>query len=268
MMKKVSLIVPVYNAAPYLTKCMDSLRMQTLTEMEVVFVDDHGQDDSIAIAQEYIRSNHLEDSWHIVATEKNGGPGIARNEGLKYAKGEYIAFADADDWMEKEMYEKLYKLSCERHADIAICNACRHESQGITYIIHPIYRSSHQYLAHYVGYLWTYMFRRDFIERHGLQFPSASSAEDSYFIATAIMMTNNVVQCPESLYHYIVYPTSISHQKNLQRHQQKRRVFGDLIRFARKRGMLSSYRWVLYWVYVKKAIITSVSDYIASITAK
>lgn len=267
-MKKVSIIVPVYNVAPYITKCMESLRAQTLTEMEVILVDDHGQDNSIAIAKEYIRANHLESSWHIVATAQNGGPGVARNEGLKYAKGEYIAFADADDWMEKEMYEKLYILSRERQADVAICNAYRHEPQGISYITHPIYRSSSQYMAHYVGYLWTYMFRRDFIERNGLQFPSVRSAEDSYFIATVIMMTNNVVQCSESLYHYIVYPTSISHQRNFQRHRQKMRVFGELLRFARKKGVFSSYRWVLYWVYFKKAIVTSVSDCIASITAR
>lgn len=267
-MIKLSVIVPVYNAAENLHLCLESLCAQTITGMEVILVDDHGRDNSISIAQKFIQTNNLQANWHIVATAKNAGPGIARNEGLKHAKGEYIAFADADDWMEKDMYEKLYMLSKDRQADVAICNAYRHEQQKVICLSNPIYRSSSQYLSHYVAYLWTYMFRRDFIESNGLQFPSASSAEDSYFIASAIMMTNNVVQCSEALYHYIVYPNSISHQKNLKRYKQKLRVFSSLIQFARNKGLLSKYRFTLYWVYFKKAIVTSFVEYIASIRAK
>ena len=91
-MPKISVISPVYNISRYLTRCMDSLRAQTLREIEVLFVDDRGTDNSVEIIRNYIAAHGLRDNWRVITMPKNSGPGAARNIGIQEAKGEYIAF--------------------------------------------------------------------------------------------------------------------------------------------------------------------------------
>jgi len=267
-MTKISIIIPVYNVASYLSQCLESIRKQTLKDIEVLIIDDHGEDDSVSIARNFIQKFQLQTFWHIYSMPQNGGPGVARNEGLKHASGEYVAFVDADDWVEPEMCEKFYNLCLKKNADIGIANAYVHKNESIAQINNPVYHTSHSYMAQYVAYLWTYLFKRSFLLDNQITFPAYSSAEDSFFIAAAVMQTNNVVQTKERFYHYIIYPTSISHQKNKKRYRQKLRVFADLIRYARNRNLLSKYRLTLCWVYFKKALVTSFVDYFAAVTAR
>ena len=95
----ISIIVPVYNAAPYLTDCIESLIGQITTEpLEIIIVDDSSTDNSLAIAQPYAKK-HAEDPLRkvVLLTQQHSGQSIARNLGLQNANGEYIAFVDADD---------------------------------------------------------------------------------------------------------------------------------------------------------------------------
>lgn len=265
-MIKVSIIVPVYNAAANITQCLDSLRAQTMTDIEVIFVDDHGKDDSIKIIQQYITTYSLS-NWIICKTEKNSGPGLARNIGIKNAKGEYIAFMDADDWCEPNMYATLYNLCCNKTIEVAMCNAIMHTNNKTKILKNPPFTTNNQYLSKYIAYLWTYIFRREFILNNDILFPVERSSEDSYFIAAAIMCASEVEQTEQTLYHYIIYPTSISHVRNTKRYKQKFKVFLHLIQFAKQRNLFAQYRWTLCWIYFKKAIVSSVVDYISSIMA-
>ena len=101
-MIKVSVIMPVYNVEKYLHQCMDSLVQQTLTDIEIICVDDGSTDNSLAILQEYAQR----DSRIIVLQQKNSGAGVARNTGMKIVKGEYLAIVDSDDFFELDMLEK------------------------------------------------------------------------------------------------------------------------------------------------------------------
>ena len=102
-MKKVSIIVPVYNVEKYLAKCLDSLVNQTLQDLEIIVVDDGSKDNSDDIIRRYIEKyNNI---TYII--KENGGLSHARNVGYLYTKGEYIAFFDSDDYIEKDMYKKL-----------------------------------------------------------------------------------------------------------------------------------------------------------------
>lgn len=106
-MIKVSVIVPVYNVEKYLRECLDSLRNQTLKELEFICINDGSTDGSLEILNEYAKA----DSRFIIINQKNQGQGIARNKGLEIAQGEYIAFADPDDWLELYAFEELYRQS-------------------------------------------------------------------------------------------------------------------------------------------------------------
>lgn len=100
----ISIIVPVYNVENYLEECLFSIQRQTLTEWECILVDDGSKDSSPTICDEWEKKDHRFHTIH----QKNQGAAIARNTGIQYAKGEYIAFIDSDDWIDADYLESLY----------------------------------------------------------------------------------------------------------------------------------------------------------------
>lgn len=114
-MPKVSIIVPVYNVESFLEKTIEALRCQTLTDMEIIFVDDGSGDQSGAICDRYA----LIDNRIHVLHEKNGGVSNARNIGIANAHGDYIGFCDSDDVPHPDLYETLYELCKKEDADLA-----------------------------------------------------------------------------------------------------------------------------------------------------
>ena len=119
-MKKnlISIIVPIYNSEKYIKKCLDSIIAQTYSNLEIILVDDGSTDNSYGICKDY----QQKDDRIILLQQKNSGVSMARNYGLKVAKGEYIGFVDSDDYIEPEMYEELVNSIIESNCKIAICN--------------------------------------------------------------------------------------------------------------------------------------------------
>ena len=111
-----SIIVPIYNAMPYLQQCAKSLLQQTFTAIEIIFVNDGSTDESLFVCREYEK----QDDRVVVWTQNNLGRVAARKAGVRLAKGQYISFVDADDWLEEDMYEQIYNqiLKSGRSADI------------------------------------------------------------------------------------------------------------------------------------------------------
>ena len=97
----ISIIIPVYNVAVYLPRCLDSILAQTYKNLEIILVDDGSKDNSGKVCDEYA----LKDSRIKVIHQKNQGVSVARNAGLRIAKGDYIGFVDSDDYIETNMYE-------------------------------------------------------------------------------------------------------------------------------------------------------------------
>ena len=115
---KVSIIVPVYNSEKYLQTLINSLIAQTLKEIEIIVIDDGSTDSSGKILDDY--QSELEKIK--VIHKQNAGVSAARNTGLEVASGEYIGFVDSDDWIEKDMYEKLYNTAKLKNCNVVICN--------------------------------------------------------------------------------------------------------------------------------------------------
>lgn len=135
MLPKVSVVVPIYNVEKYLNQCVDSLLNQTLKDIEIILVDDGTRDNSGIIADKY-RSKF--DNVKVIHQD-NGGLGPARNTGIENATGEYIAFVDGDDWVQADMYEKLYKIAKKNDCDIVVSGHCDYKN-GIPVVtkIHPL----------------------------------------------------------------------------------------------------------------------------------
>ena len=122
-MPKVSVIIPVYRAVATIVRCVESLLLQTLADLEVILVDDHGGDESLELVKALLANHHRKAMFHFAVTPQNSGPGEARNVGIQLAKGEYVAFLDSDDWVEATMYEELYNTATAYEAEVACCDA-------------------------------------------------------------------------------------------------------------------------------------------------
>lgn len=114
---KISVIIPVYNVKPYLERCIESVRIQTYTNLEIIIIDDGSTDGSEKLCDEYA----LKDDRVLVFHQKNSGQAAARNLGIDHATGEWIAFLDSDDWIEPEMYEVLLHTALVNNVEISSC---------------------------------------------------------------------------------------------------------------------------------------------------
>ena len=113
----ISIIVPIYNVGKYLPRCIESILNQTFNNFELILVNDGSTDNSGVVCDDYAKK----DTRIKIVHKSNGGVSSARNAGLYVAKGEYIGFVDPDDYIDKNMYEKLYRLCIDNNSDIAIC---------------------------------------------------------------------------------------------------------------------------------------------------
>jgi len=115
----VSIIVPVYNAERDLEQCLNSIVNQTLENVEIIIVDDGSTDGSSEICKSYAEK----DGKMIYFKKENEGLAAARQDGMEKARGEYIGFVDSDDWLEPDMYERMYSVAKKENADVVFCNA-------------------------------------------------------------------------------------------------------------------------------------------------
>ena len=112
----VSVIIPAWNASSYLRQCLDSVTSQTLTDIEIICVDDGSTDDTPDILHEYAEK----DVRISVIRQENRGAGAARNNALRHAKGKYLSFLDADDFFEPDMLEKSFEAAEKHNADVVV----------------------------------------------------------------------------------------------------------------------------------------------------
>ncbi|WGE54968.1 glycosyltransferase [Actinobacillus equuli subsp. equuli] len=126
MINKISIIVPVYNAERFLSRCVSSILGQTYKNIEVILVDDGSKDSSLELCHYFSSQDNRVKVFH----QDNAGAGAARNLGIAQATGDYIGFVDADDWIDSEMYQYLYNLMTQYDADMTICEHIRCEDEN------------------------------------------------------------------------------------------------------------------------------------------
>ena len=282
-MAKISVIVPVFRASGVIITCLESLLKQTLQSLEIIFVDDHGDDDSFDVLRKYLQNNDFQlvndyfvrDEICIFLTQTpcNSGPGEARNIGIEKATGEYIAFVDADDWVEADMFEILYANAQQYDAQLSCTNVIMDYNDGTSRILaNPkvsngtLSVAQKKYLlTHYISNFYSFIYQRSWLNAHNLRFPKGKSGEDSCFMACCYLSAERIAQNDCAMYHYIIYPDSISHRKFVWRGKQKRESFVFLFDYAKKNGLMEMYRWQIYWIYFKKALVTPILELLRDI---
>lgn len=213
-MAKISVIIPAYNVETYIGRCLDSLVNQTLSDIEILVVNDGSKDNTEAVVQQYV------DDYPgkvRLFTIPNGGAAGARNHALDYVTGEFIGFVDSDDYVQPTMFEKLYTAAMEKEADIVCCAYCRVMSESISnkQFGNRRIRASETFdrsiydtplLFDEVPYLWNKIFRADIIKNNGIKFHKELRIyEDLVFTYTAFMYAKKISRINDVLYNYIVY---------------------------------------------------------------
>ncbi|MDC7288807.1 glycosyltransferase [Blautia schinkii] len=211
----VSVIVPVYNAANVISRCVDSIINQTYKDIEVILVNDGSTDKTYQILEKY----RYRDSRVCLVSQRNKGVAAARNTGLEYCKGEYFLFVDADDWIEKDMIQKMISL-VDEDTDIVFCNSDHAESPDE--VIKRICSKNEvwdrkqqqlEFMKHQrmTGMLWNKLIRRDLSERIFFN-EKTGYGEDAEFLWKILQKSKKMIVTDEVLYHHVLNANSISHQ--------------------------------------------------------
>lgn len=217
-MDLISIIVPIYNASIFLRRCIDSIRSQTYQELEIILVDDGSTDDSFQICDEYRKM----DERIKVIHQENGGLVAARKSGLKVAKGVYIGFVDADDYVDPAMFKKLHTKIKEFQVDFVhsgmiidntkICNY----KEGVidltsqdraNFISTNIFKTQTILFA-----IWSKLFRADLVKEAYMKLPEEQSyGEDLLCLCSCLLNCCRFYMLRDAFYHYHIYEGSLSH---------------------------------------------------------
>lgn len=208
-MIKISIIIAVYNCEKYIEACVRSLFEQTLNDIEYVFVNDATPDISITVLEKVIEDYPTRKPFiKIINLKKNGGVSNARRIGIENATGEYVIHADSDDWVDKDMYERLYLKAKETDADIIGCNF-RHEYTDIQYVFRQQYSDSkEENISRLINgrifpSLCTSLTRRSLIKDNNITFPiGLNMGEDLFFNLQLYLHAKKIVSMDWAPYHY------------------------------------------------------------------
>lgn len=217
----ISIIIPVHDTLKYLRKCLDSIRIQPIDNMEIIVVDDASTQDICSIFQTYFNDSSL----IYVRNEHMLGPGGARNKGLSIARGKYIGFCDSDDWVDYNFYS--YSILCmeETNADIGMCSQKREYDYTSDF---PVYKCKYNELlslnSDTIFRIMTYqyqlgikvippcinkIYRRDFLMSINAHFEENMFFQDVFFSCQTILAAKKIICIPNVEYHHYKRPHSV-----------------------------------------------------------
>lgn len=230
----ISVIVPVYNMEQYLERCINSIKKQSYSNLEIILVDDGSTDHSADMCDTYAQ----EDQRIKVIHKVNGGLSEARNAGLAIATGTYIGYVDSDDWIEPQMYQKMYEACIENEAQVAVCRYAKVYSdetiRGGNHKTTVFERDSilKVYLSDNSDYIvynsvWSKLFAREIIV--GEIFPVGKNSEDIMYTTRAFCKVTKAVYVDECLYNYV-----LDREGSIMNVNRTERMFQDEIPFWRE----------------------------------
>lgn len=209
----ISIIVPVYQAEKYLRQCLDSIQQQTYLDWEAILVDDGSSDGSPAICDEYAKN----DGRFKVVHQANSGSSKARDRGLKEAKGDWFAFVDADDFVDKKYLECMLQVAIDNQSDVVLSAYYVNQATTLYYenkpssldpkkiILDTLYNKLH-------AGLWNKLFKSDIFSQ--ITFPPYSYYEDMVVWIKSLYVCKKVAYCPIATYYYRYNPDSLTNKQD------------------------------------------------------
>ena len=226
-MPKISIILPCYNVAKYIGRCLDSLGSQTLRDIEIICIDDCSHDNTAEIIEQYtIKDGRIK----FIKQKKNAGVSVARNTGIDAATGEYIGFVDPDDWVDSDYFEKLYNHIVAENADVCAGNTKEHYTNGRTKVRNDIIRNIIRAKCHFCYTVWCAIYKTDFIRENNIYCPvGITNGEDTVFCIKCALHAKKIVGVKNAYYHYIRYTNSAESTYYTERHVNSRIQVANMI---------------------------------------
>lgn len=266
-MKKVSIIIPCYNAERTIDRCALSLFAQTIgmEEMELIFLNDASTD---CTGEKLLAFEALYPEQIVVVNlQKNGGQGAARNIGMSYAQGEYIGFLDADDYIEPDMYETLYEAAARYHCDMAGGGYIVEQEDGggkayedILPLEQPVRADNHDerrrlILAGTNTSFAARIYRREMLLSSGIQFPEGILYEDNWWQSLVNLEIRSYYICKKAFYHYVSRGDSSTKRVTQENLLQSIRLQEMLLDRYGELGALETFRTEILAKYYKSGCV-------------
>ena len=263
---KVSIIVPVYNVEKYLSKCLDSLINQTLKDIEIIVINDGSPDNSQEIIDIYQKKYPKLIKSYIKA---NGGLGDARNFGLKYAKGDYIAYVDSDDWVEPDMYEKLYKKAIADNADIVVCGYNVYNEKNEKLKEEKSYNeriSDNKKMQIFLGdnSAWNKIYKKEIIVNNNIKFRSNIWYEDIDFKINILLSCKKISIIDNKLYNYLIRQGSIMNNSKVEKNLDILLAFDNILKICKEKKKLKRYFNEIEFLAILHILIFPITRIIAA----
>lgn len=224
---KISVIIPIYNSEKYLEECLYSVLNQSLKSIEVICVNDESTDHSLDILEK-IKSK---DSRIKIVSIKHKNAGVARNEGMKIAKGEYLSFLDSDDYFERNALEKMYKAAkSEKGIDIVVAKSKQFKNnkknfEKIDWSIRQellpannpfnISEIKEDVFCVFMGWAWDKLFRNQFVKNNNFEFQSLAKQNDGYFVFCSLLRAKKIYIVDDFLLYHRKHKRSLETLDNI-----------------------------------------------------
>ena len=275
---ELSIIVPVYNMAAdgKLEYCLNSLLNQTISDFEIIAVDDASTDESPQILLDY--AAHYPDVLKVFLCNENKKQGGAKNFGLKHARGKWIGFIDSDDWIQPDMYEKLLKKAKETGADMVACNYhLTHEhSDEIGEVVRthyeaqtgPLDEEKYKLLILDSGSLVIKIYKRRLIYDCGMEFPEHMFYEDNAIANAFVLKATNFAYVDEPLYAYYQHNTSTVHTITQERCEHRKEAARRMLAHAKKFDYLDTYHEEIEFKFTMLFYVNTLFSYLQGTKGK
>lgn len=206
----ISVVVPMYNAEKFISRCLEHLIHQTYSNIEIIIVDDGSTDNCVAICRDYQK----QDKRIKIISQKNSGPANARNNGLDAATGQYVHFHDSDDFIELDYYENMVRTIVLTQSDV-VCGGV--DEIGYIFpkfdrimILTDLYDKIAKIQAHHLNVVWRFLYRRDFLNANKIRFPKDMFiGEDRIFMYDALYLARSISTAPNTVYHCVYEAASL-----------------------------------------------------------
>jgi len=253
-MIKVSIIVPFYNVEQYIEKCLNSLVNQTLKEIEIILVNDGSKDNSEKIARQFEENYPSKVKYY---EKTNGGLGDARNFGINYATGEYIAFLDSDDYIEPTMYEEMYKKAKYENADMIECDFWWEYPKRKKQDIGLEYSNQKEMLQKARVVAWNKLIKTEIYQNHPeARFSVGLRYEDVEGFYKILPYIKKVAYVRKPFIHYIQRQGSISNTQN-KKNEEIFTVLENVINYYKTNNIYEEFKQEIEYIYTRYLLCSS-----------
>ncbi|MFQ9516387.1 MAG: glycosyltransferase [Eubacterium sp.] len=250
----ISIIVPMYNAEKTIEKCISSIQASIYKNIEILLIDDGSKDNTVKICKEIQKR----DSRVVLYTKENGGAGETRTFGLKKANGKYVGFVDSDDWIEPQMYLRLYETIEKDKLDVCFCGHSYWESDKKTFednirfekdiyakeeIMEQLVHNCVWFPASFMkenalAAVWKGLYSMDLVRKNSLEFLNERTiySEDSIFNFEVLCRSERVGFVRECMYNYAYFPNSLSNTHD-ERYEKLDKWYEYICENCKKNGI-------------------------------